>query len=405
MTSVERLSHKRTSKDTRARRSLRTAGFFAGIGGLELGLERAGHSTVQLCEIDPIAQQVLKSRFPDVPLFGDILGVKSVSADSELLSAGFPCQDLSQAGMTLGMHGSRSSLVGEIFRLIQRTNVPWVLLENVPFMLRLAKGEALAVVVDAFERLNYRWAYRVINSQAFGLPQRRERVYILASKAEDPRDVLLSKDAGVPEVQLGHAGVACGFYWTEGTGGLGWAVDAIPTLKNGSTVGIASPPAIWLPSGDLIKPGIRDAERMQGFPSDWTRPAEQIAKAAMRWKLVGNAVTVDVAEWIGKQLVKPGVYRNADQDRPVDPKRTWPRAAYNVGEGRFISTASSYPVRRKSKSLSAFLTMNEASPLSLRAVSGFLSRFERSSLRKPEGFIEAVRAYKSRMEESVRISR
>lgn len=361
-------------------------------------MERAGHQTVALCEVDPVAKAVLEKRFPKVPLTSDVLELDNLPRGTQLITAGFPCQDLSQAGRTLGLKGSRSSLVGEVFRLLRTHDVPWVLLENVSFMLQLAKGEALRIVIENFEQLGYRWAYRVINTQAFGLPQRRERVYILASKRGDPRDVLLSKDAGSPELPKSHEGIACGFYWTEGTGGLGWAVDAVPTLKNGSTVGIASPPAIWLPNGDFVKPGIRDAERMQGFAVDWTKPAEEVAKPAMRWKLVGNAVTVDVAEWIGKQLVKPGKYRAAEADTPLDAKRPWPRAAYNVGDGRFASSVSAFPVRRKATPLADFLTMKETSPLSLRAVSGFLSRFEASSLRKPSGFIEAVRAYKKRVE-------
>lgn len=95
---------------------------------------------------------------------------------------------------------------------------------------------------------------------------------------------------------------AFGFYWTEGTRGLGWAVDAIPTLKGGSSIGIPSPPAILLESREVVTPSIRDAERLQGFPTDWTQPAEEVTRKGQRWKLVGNAVSVPVAEWIGRRL-------------------------------------------------------------------------------------------------------
>src|SRR4029077_8254229 len=127
-------------------------------------------------------------------------------------------------------------------------------------------------VVGELERLEYRWAYRVIDTRAFGIPQRRERVFLVASKTEDPRKVLFSGSVEAPVGKRELNGAACGFYWTEGTKGLGWAVDAIPTLKGGSTVGIPSPPAILLPSGRIVKPDIRDAERLQGFRADWTRP-------------------------------------------------------------------------------------------------------------------------------------
>ena len=96
--------------------------------------------------------------------------------------------------------------------------------------------------------------------------------------------------------------MACGFYWTEGIRGLGWAFDAIPTLKGGSTVGIPSPPAIILPDGIIVKLNIQDAERIQGFEAGWTQPAELVARPGMRWKLVGNAVTVGAAEWIGRRI-------------------------------------------------------------------------------------------------------
>ena len=77
-----------------------------------------------------------------------------------------------------------------------------------------------------------------------------------------------------------------GFYWTEGVRGLGWAPDAIPTLKNGSTIGIASPPAILLPWGEVMTPDIRDAERLQGFAEDWTLPAESVSlDLRLRWSL------------------------------------------------------------------------------------------------------------------------
>jgi len=108
----------------------------------------------------------------------------------DLIVAGFPCQDLSQAGRTLGMNGSQSSIVSHVFRLLRRRAGPWVVLENVPFMLQLGKGHALDYVVGELERLGYMWAYRVIDARAFGIPQRRERVFLVAALHVDPRRVL-----------------------------------------------------------------------------------------------------------------------------------------------------------------------------------------------------------------------
>lgn len=251
---------------------LRIVGLFAGIGGVERGLRAAGHEAELLCDIDAGCQAVLRKRFKDIPLHGDVRTLRSLPA-IDVLAAGFPCTDLSQAGRTAGISGAQSSLVGEVFRLLDQrsTQLTWLLLENVPFMLQLDKGRAMRFLVDELESRGFSWAYRIVDTRAFGLPQRRKRVILLASQSEDPRGVLLADDAP-SSVNEPDEQVACGFYWTEGLRGLGWAANAIPTLKGGSTVGIPSPPAIIFPNGDVRTPDVRDAERLQGFPPDWTKP-------------------------------------------------------------------------------------------------------------------------------------
>jgi DNA (cytosine-5)-methyltransferase 1 len=374
------------------------AGLFAGIGGLERGLHRAGHRTTLLCETDPGATAVLKARFPDVPHHDDVTTLNCLPKRTTLVVAGFPCQDLSQAGQTAGIAGLRSGLVGEVFRLVQKHRTPWILLENVPFMLQLNRGRAMEHIAGALETLGYRWAYRVIDSRALGRPQRRRRVYLLASLTDDPRNVLFADEAGpVPESKVNESQAACGFYWTEGIRGLGWAVDAIPTLKGGSTVGIPSPPAILLASGEVVTPDLRDAERLQGFPSDWTKPAETVARSGRRWRLVGNAVSVPAAEWIGRRMAEPGPVL----DFPVAPIHgsPWPTAAWNVGNGRVAVAASEWPVRRPYQSLSDFLK-HPPRPLSFKATRGFLERTGRSCLIFPPGFLSALRAHELRMAKS-----
>src|SRR5690606_21452585 len=176
---------------------LPVAGLFAGVGGLESGFEQAGHATVMLCENDSGAMSVLASRFPGVPLHGDVrrLRPKDIREDVAVLTAGFPCQDLSQAGGTAGIAGAKSSLVGEVFRLLRRRRLPWVVIENVPFMLRLDRGKAMHSVVDALEALGYRWAYRIVDAMAFGLPQRRRRVFLGAARDGEGERVLFADDA------------------------------------------------------------------------------------------------------------------------------------------------------------------------------------------------------------------
>lgn len=371
---------------------MKVGALFAGIGGLELGLHEAGHETVVTCEVWEPARAVLAAQFEGVPNNPDVQTIKALPRTVDLLTAGFPCQDLSQAGMTAGIGGRKSGLVDHVFRLLDQRRIPVVVLENVSFMLQLDKGAAMDRLTRAFEERGYRWAYRTVNSLAF-LPQRRERVFFVASRCDlDPERVLFSDDAKPPvrTTQLGRH--AHGFYWTEGTRGLGWAPDAVPTLKNGSTVGIPSPPAILMPSGKLIKPDIRDAERLQGFPEDWTVAAPE----RLRWSLVGNAVTVPVAAWLGRRLAEPGFYF-ADLDRPWPTKRaSFPKAARFDGSSRFAVEIGPFPTWEKRQPLHRFLR-HEGAPLSARATAGFLSRAEASTLRFVPGFLDAVRNHLCQM--------
>ena len=377
------------------RTTLRTAGLFAGIGGIELGLAEAGHDTRLLCEIWDPAKAVLSTRFPDVPLVSDVRELDDLP-DVDLVAAGFPCQDLSQAGRTRGIRGPQSSLVENVFRLLEGRDIQWVLLENVPFMLHLENGRAMRHLVDQLEVMGFRWAYRVIDARAFGLPQRRRRVVLLASREADPAEVLFADDASEPTPRAD--GSAYGFYWTEGSRGLGWAVDAVPTLKGGSGLGIPSSPAVWVPATGLVGTlDIRDAERLQGFAPDWTlAPADVSRRAAgLRWKLVGNAVNVRMARWLGTRLSQPE--RAGRAHREVRHQLRWPNAAFG-GAGRvFEVDVSAWPLRADDTTLTEFLRF-PLTPLSHRASTGFLSRARASNLKFMPGFLDAVQAHLSSAE-------
>jgi len=369
---------------------------FAGIGGMELGFSEAGHRTELLCEIAAPAMAVLDARMPEIPKHDDVSTLRALPEEVELVTAGFPCQDLSQAGQTRGIAGAKSSLVGEVFRLLDDHRTPLVVLENVSFMLQLDGGRAIATLVDAFVDRGYRWAYRVVNSMAF-LPQRRERVYFVASRCDvDPASVLLCDDAEPRFRETSLETHAHGFYWTEGVRGLGWAPDAVPTLKNGSTIGIPSPPAIMMPSGAVIKPDIRDAERLQGFPEDWTEPARSTGRKSSRWALVGNAVTVPVAAWVGCRISEPGRYAaNGETDSSAWKK--WPRAAHGEGARRTAVRIGAYPEFAPREPLHLFLRQPGES-LSARATRGFLRRTEAGTLRFEAGFRERLRRHLSDLE-------
>ena len=390
-----------------SRRRLTVAGLFAGIGGIELGLHHAGHESETLCEIDPGAAHVLQRRFPSAGLTRDVRELKSVGA-VDLLAAGFPCQDLSQAGRTAGIRGRNSGLVGHVFRLLdsRRRGPTWLLLENVPFMLNLDRGRGMRFLVDELEARGFAWAYRVVDTLAFGLPQRRQRVILLASRREDPRTVLFADDA-IPNHSEFSQDTWCGFYWTEGLRGLGWAVDSVPTLKGGSTIGIPSPPAIWNPrDGSITTPDIRDVERLQGFDADWTLPALDVegVRRGHRWKLLGNAVSVPVAHWVGERLASPGQFDDARIGDEVRAGVAWPKAAFGGrGAAPRAVTVSLWPLSMSRPHLADFIRYPRT-PLSARAAAGFKGRLDLSTLKYPREFGDALARYVSRSTRPVAVA-
>lgn len=348
-----------------------------------------------MCENDKFARSVLRHNFPEVELAADVVDLAALP-DCDLVTAGWPCQDISQAGNTRGISGDRSGLVSHVFRLIgaSRRKPQFVLLENVAFALHLRGGEAVRYVTARLEDLGYRWAYRILDSRLFGLPQRRRRLYVLASLDHDPADILLAgcttlAPQPAPETRM------VGFYWTEGNRGLGWTPDATPPLKGGSALGIPSPPAIWdRGTGSFLAPGIEDAERLQGFPANWTSSSLSIAHGQKRrWSLIGNAVSVPVAAWIGHRL---GGLRSSEQPREAreTTRGALPRAAHG-GPGRAPRAMTSLgegPEEVQLGSLNGF-GLIAASPVSQRAIGGFTRRFEVAPLAKDPLFLRDLRRW------------
>lgn len=371
--------------------ALSVAGLFAGVGGIELGLHQAGARTELLCENWAPASAVLRERFAGVPIVGDIRDLGELP-DVDLVTAGFPCTDLSQAGKTAGITGAASGLVDEVFRLLRGRRVPLLLLENVRNMLVLDRGRAMRHLVDELEALGYRWAYRLVDSRFTGVPQRRQRVIFLASQDLDPREVLFADEAGEPHSSHFRED-AFGFYWTEGSRGLGWAQDAVPTLKAGSALGIPSPPAIWNPAAELglrvVTPTVEDAEKLQGLPTDWTSASESDARTSRhRWKMIGNAVTVGVAKWVGERVLAPGPPRVGGQ--PQAREGSWPQAGYGENGSLWCIDISPWPRREPYVHLANQISLKNCVPLSAKASSGFYRRTQKSSLRFQDKFIEDI---------------
>jgi len=359
--------------------STRIVSLFSGIGGLEFGFHQLGRTPLLFCENDSAAQAVLGAHFPDVPISNDVSNLKRLPA-CDLLLAGFPCQDLSQAGRKAGITGTRSGLVAHLFRLIStaRPKPKWLVVENVPYMLSLDAGSAMRHLVCELECLGYMWAYRVVDARSFGTPQRRPRVLLVASRTEDPRAVLFSGNQNPGDIDGKPSNIDenswYGFYWTEGSRGVGWAKEGVPPIKGGSSIGIPSPPAIWIPQRNFVGTiTLRDAERLQGFEPDWTIEVEQTAglKKNARWRLIGNAVNTGMSRWLAGRFEDPIGYDGLSSLR-IDGDR-WPKAAWGHKGKAFAVTLSQWPEVCQSPILANFLE-DPLKPLSVRATSGFLKR-------------------------------
>jgi DNA (cytosine-5)-methyltransferase 1 len=363
-------------------------GLFAGIGGFELAFSQAGLDTEMLVELDPAANLVLASQFPDVEVHTDVLDLIDLPSSTSILTAGFPCQNLSMAGDKSGIDGSKSGVVRKMFELIEKSIVPLVVIENVYFMLQLDAGKGMESLVDQFEHLGYRWAYRVLDTIGFGLPQRRRRVYFVASRDVDPRMILFADETDLPTLPKPDLSVPLGFYWTEGKSGVGITIDGIPPLKVGSSLGIPSAPAVLFPDGEVLMPSLRACERLQGFPPGWTDAAVNGEKKDPRWRLIGNSVSVPVARWLAERVNTPGEVSEFELTE-VDAWQRWPDAAWNV-EGRRVGVnASDKPTLTELPSILQFRD-ETWTRLSDRALNGFISRAIAGGLKMPEGFIAAL---------------
>jgi DNA (cytosine-5)-methyltransferase 1 len=367
--------------------SLAVCSLFSGIGGFELAARRVGFSTNLSCEIDLAAQAVLKKHFPEHRLESDVSKIAAIPAGTDIVAAGFPCQNLSMAGDKSGIAGAKSKVVERLFELLDVRRSPFAVIENVPFMLYLDGGQAMRWLVGRFEKLGYRWAYRTLDSRTFGLPQRRRRIYLVASTQIDPADILFRDWRSVEEQTTVDLQRPIGFYWTEGRSGGGLVQDGVPPIKVGSTIGIKSTPAVLLPDGTVRTVSISACERLQGFPVGWTKAADEIDSRS-RWRLVGNAVSVPVASWVLRQLTSRSSQVSLDQRKLVGQHK-WPKHAHGFGGHVF-------EVRTPHETLAVPRpTLDPYHPkawprISVRALRGFHGRASAGPLNWPAGFLDAI---------------
>lgn len=167
---------------------MRVVSLFAGVGGFDLGAERAGLEVVGQVEIDKNCQEVLRQRFPNALLHDDVTTAVEWAKENDLVGrvdivcGGFPCQDVSVAGKRAGIKGSRSGLFWEAIRFAEEVKAHTLILENVPGLLSSNNGRDFGVVISAMADAGYSHIeWRVLDSQFFGVPQRRRRIFIIGT--------------------------------------------------------------------------------------------------------------------------------------------------------------------------------------------------------------------------------
>lgn len=169
---------------------------FAGIGGIDLGLERAGWEARWQVEIDDFAASVLARHWPDVPRHRDVREVGKHNLEPvDLIAGGFPCQDISVAGKGAGLDGERSGLWFEHLRIVQELRPTWVLAENVPAL----RTRGADTVLDGLAAAGYSCWPLVVGARHVGAPHRRDRVWIVAHAASSGRDAQPLRSASAPE--------------------------------------------------------------------------------------------------------------------------------------------------------------------------------------------------------------
>jgi len=271
---------------------------FAGIGGFDLGFERAGWKTIWQIEIDPRNRAVLADRFPDAQRFADVLNVGAETLPPvACITAGFPCQDISVSGSRTGrgsgLAGERSGLFWQAIRVIREILPTWVVLENVLGLFSVNARADFEAVIRALADSGYLGFWRVLNAQYFGVPQNRRRVFMVAGFGRYPTFDVLADAA--PMAALHTAYSAREKSWSEANAWAGHTLQAHTRL---SQITLGCEPLVaeqgrW---GAMVERARKS--RVHGVPSGLDSAA-----CYQKWA-AGNAVPPQIAEWIALKLLE-----------------------------------------------------------------------------------------------------
>ncbi len=293
---------------------------FAGIGGFDLAAERAGMTVAWQSENNRPASAVLNHHF-HVHNYGDIHDIGSPPA-VDVLTGGFPCQDYSVAGKREGLAGDRGALWWEYHRLITDIRPTWVVGENVPGLISSRGGKDFETIIGSLTERGYGVVWAVLDAQYFGVAQRRRRVFIVGHSGGKPRPEILAfseglfghpapsreTESGTTESSPNRArkGITttdiddestpvAAFNWQSGGDvRLGIREEHTDALQSSQI------PAVFLAPSTIRRFTPLECERLQGFPDRWT--ATPGNSNTQRYRQLGNAVAVPVAEWLMRRI-------------------------------------------------------------------------------------------------------
>jgi len=295
------------------------ASFFSGIGGFDLGFQNVGFKVTLQCEINTFCNQILQQHWPDVPRHTDIRELDYAAIPtSDVWVGGFPCQDVSVArmGPRDGLRGKRSGLFYRFAELIGKSLPRIFVIENVTGLLSSHGGRDFQIVVRTLADLGYSIGWRVLNSRYFGVPQSRQRVYIVGSYRDrrGAAEILFESERSsgdAPTSKQNGASIISPFKESFGdpsTGpvvqGIAYCLYACSARHTGTDW---SRTYVTYPNGRVRRLLAVECEGIQGFPVNWTlpnNPVEDVEKLdTLRYTALGNAVSVPAVQWIAKRII------------------------------------------------------------------------------------------------------
>lgn len=300
---------------------------FSGIGGFELGIGDQANCA-GFSEIDKYAIEVYKKHFPTHRNYGDATTIKTDDLpDFDLLVGGFPCQSFSIAGKRGGFDDTRGTLFFDVARILKDKMVRCVVLENVKGLLSHDNGITFQTILTILTDIGYHVQWQVLNSKDFGVPQNRERVFIVGHLGGRGRSevfpvgrsnnqIIKQINSGVRETERVYDETGLSPTLNTMQGGQRQPKICVPVLtperpekrQKGRRFKTDGEPAFTLTAQDRhgIFDGYRirkltplECERLQGFPDNWTVGHSD----SQRYKMCGNAVTTNVVKAVIKKLV------------------------------------------------------------------------------------------------------